>query len=153
MAAEKCNYLVLSKSKANFSNKMNLKLFNQRLSHSDNICFLGIRFDHCLSFKNQVEFLKSTCQNRLNCLKILAHKSWNLTKDTLKQVYFALVRSVIEYSSLVLPKICKSSFLKIQIIQNCAIKVIHKLLFREHTVLVHKISGIERLESRFRKLN
>jgi hypothetical protein len=86
-------------------------------------------------------------------LKILAHKSWNLTKDTLKQVYFALVRSVLEYSSLILAKICKSSFLKIQRIQNCAIKVIHKLPFREHTELVHKISGIEPLDSRLRKFN
>jgi hypothetical protein len=119
----KCNYLVLCNSEANFPKKLNLKFFNQRLSHSDNICFLEIRFDHCLSFKNQVEFLKNTCQNRLDCLKILSNKSWNLTKDTLKQIYFALVRSVFEYSSLLLPKMCKNSFLKIQSIQNCAIRV------------------------------
>ena len=69
-------------------------MHKQLMNYSDNICFLGIRFDHCLSFKHQVDYLKENCSKRLNCIKILSHKSWNLTTDTLKQIYFALIRSV-----------------------------------------------------------
>ncbi|RNA04321.1 pol-like protein [Brachionus plicatilis] len=93
-----------------------------------------LKFDHSLSFKNQVEFLKKNCQQRLSCLKILSHKSWKLSKNTLKQIYFALVRSLLDYSSR---------------IQNCAIK----LNYRENTQNIHTIAGIKVLEDRYRELN
>jgi hypothetical protein len=153
MAAEKCNYIIFSSTKKNLTNKLKFKMFNKDLTPSDNICFLGIRFDHNLSFKNQVEFLKKNCQQRLNCLKILSHKTWKLSKDTLKQIYYALVRSVLDYSSVILPRISATNRKNLQRIQNCAIKVTYKLDYRENTQNIHRIAEMQFLEDRFRELN
>ncbi|RNA28155.1 hypothetical protein BpHYR1_002010 [Brachionus plicatilis] len=36
-----------------------------------------------LCFNSQVEFIRSRCQDRLNIIKILSHKSWKLNNKTL----------------------------------------------------------------------
>ena len=41
--------------------------------------------------------------DRLNIIKILAYKTWQLTKQTLIQIYNVLIRSVIEYSAIIAP--------------------------------------------------
>ena len=39
------------------------------------------------------------------------------------QIYFILVRSVIEYSATIVPAICKTNFKHIQVIQNNALRI------------------------------
>jgi len=53
---------------------------------NNNPTFLGIRIDIHLAFKNQVDYLKKTCIQRLNIMKILSHKSWLLNEKTLIQI-------------------------------------------------------------------
>ncbi len=69
----------------------NLNLNCVKLTHDSSPAFLGIRFDPHLTFKNQIAHLKKTCIQRLNIIKILAHTSWQLTKETLVQVYNVLI--------------------------------------------------------------
>lgn len=141
MSPSKCNYIVFSNSSKNTSHKLNLRLCNERLKYSDNPTFLGIQFDYRLTFKNQIDFIKQNCLNKLNCLKILSHKSKNLTSNTLKQIYYTLIRSVLEYSSILLPRLSKFSLNNLQVIQNTAIEIIYHLLFREHTKKYMKYQG------------
>jgi len=63
-----------------------LNLNWSKLKYDNNPKFQGIRFDNHLTFKNQVDYLKETCVQRLNILKILSHKSWILTVKTLLQI-------------------------------------------------------------------
>jgi len=75
MAPHKCNYLVFTNSNKDDSNELNLILNNTKLIKDNSPTFLGIRFDHHLTFKNQIEYLKKTCMDRLNIIKILAYKT------------------------------------------------------------------------------
>jgi len=75
MALHKCNYLVFTNSNKDDSNELNLILNNTKLIKDNSPTFLGIRFDHHLTFKNQIEYLKKTCMDRLNIIKILAYKT------------------------------------------------------------------------------
>ena len=50
MVPSKCNYLVFSKTPKYESEKLCLKLLNQRMTINNNPTFLGIRFDHHLNF-------------------------------------------------------------------------------------------------------
>ena len=70
MAPHKCNFLVFSNGTRNESEKLNLKLNNIKLKYDNSPTFLGIRFDNHLTFKNQIDYLKKTCIQRL---KILNH--------------------------------------------------------------------------------
>ena len=86
---------------------MNLILNGVRLAHDSSPTFLGIRFDPKLTFKHQIAHLKKTCIQRLNIIKIMSHTSWQLTKETLIQVYNVLIRSVMDYSAILMPVICE----------------------------------------------
>jgi hypothetical protein len=126
MAPHKCSYLVFTNSNANLSDELNLNLNGSKLKYDNNPTFLGIRFDNHLTFKNQVEYLKETCIQRLSILKILAHKSWMLTVKTLLQIYNVLIRSIIDYSSIIAPIISATNLNVLQIIQNKALRIIYQ---------------------------
>jgi hypothetical protein len=100
MAPHKCNYLVFTNSNLNVSDELKIKLNGIELKYDNNPTFLGIRFDNHLTFKNQIDYLKKTCLQRLNIRKILSHKSWLLNEKTLIQIYNVLIRSIIDYSAI-----------------------------------------------------
>ena len=154
MAPHKCNYLVFTNSNADLSSELNLKLNGIKLQHDNNPTFLGIRFDHHLTFKNQVEYLKKTCIQRLNILKILAYKTWKLNIKTLTQIYNVLIRSVIEYTAILVPVISVTNMNTLQIIQNNALRIILKkpLITRTRIESLHEEAKIEMLEVRLLKL-
>ena len=62
--------------------------------------------------------------DKLNIIKILAYKTWQLTKQTLIQIYNVLIRSVIEYSAIIAPIISVTNLNTLQIIQNNALRII-----------------------------
>ncbi len=103
---------------------MNIWLNGVKLSHDSNPTFLGIRFDPHLTFKHQIAHLEKTCIQRLNIMKIISHKSWQLTNETLLQVYNVLIRSVMDYSAILMPVICETNKNKLQVIQNNALRII-----------------------------
>ena len=151
MAPSKCNYLVFSKKSESEAAKLNLKLFNENVCVSESPTFLGIRFDRHLTFKNQINYLQDTCINRLNFLKIISKRSFGLKTETLNYVYISIIRSVLEYSSLISCNLAKSNLKKILTIQSKAIKIInHKPIYAS---LREIETDIISLEDRFEQLN
>jgi hypothetical protein len=104
MAPHKCNYIIFSNKNIS-KNSLNIKLYNVKLDKSKNPTFLGLRFDAGMNFNNQINYIIERCYSRLNCIKILSQKNFKLTKDTLVQIYIALVRSVMEYSSIIISRL------------------------------------------------
>jgi len=87
-------------------------------------------------------------------MKIISHKSWQLTNETLLQVYNVLIRSVMDYSAILMPVICETNKNKLQVIQNNALRIILKKpkLTKTRIVDLHLESKLETLEERFLKL-
>ena len=154
MAPHKCSYLVFTNSNANLSDELNLNLNGSKLKYDNNPTFLGIRFDNRLTFKNQVEYLKETCIQRLNILKILAHKSWMLTVKTLLQIYNVLIRSIIDYSSIIAPIISATNLNVLQIIQNKSLRIIYKnsLFSRTSNEWLHEQASLCTIKDRLKLL-
>ncbi len=100
------------------SNKLDLRLFGEKLCVNESPTFLGIRFDRHLTFKNQISYLQDSCVNRLNFLKIVSKRSFGLSSDTLNSLYISIIRSVLEYSSIITPNMTTSSLNKLTIRQN-----------------------------------
>ncbi len=153
-APHKCNYLVFSNNSLNESEKLKLRLNGVTLKYDNNPTFLGIRFDNHLTFSNQVKYLQQTCNKRLNLLKILSHKSKKMTQKTLIQIYFTLIRSVIEYSAIIAPALGICNYKKIQIIQNNALRIILHVKRIEHLNIdeLHKRAGVNKIEERLYEL-
>ena len=63
--------------------------------------FLGVIFDRKLSFIPHIRYIKAKCLRDLNLLKILSHTSWRADRFTLLRLYRSLVRSKLDYGSIV----------------------------------------------------
>ena len=63
--------------------------------------FLGVIFDRKLSFIPHIRYLKAKCLWALNLLKVLSHTSWGADRFTLLHLYRSLVRSKLDYGSIV----------------------------------------------------
>jgi len=87
------------------------------------VFYLDFLFVTTVSFKDFL-LCGKTCMDRLNIIKILAYKTWQLTKQTLIQIYNVLIRSVIEYSAIIAPIISVTNLNTLQIIQNNALRII-----------------------------
>ncbi|GFN96538.1 RNA-directed DNA polymerase from mobile element jockey [Plakobranchus ocellatus] len=63
--------------------------------------FLGVIFDQKLSFENHVKYLKNKCSKALNLLRVLGHTEWGADRATLLKLYRTLVRSKLDYGSVI----------------------------------------------------
>ena len=150
MAAHKCNYIVFEHYAAQ-QQEFCIKLYDKIIMEDQNPKFLGVRFDKHLNFTNQINYIKKVCIDRMNIIKILSNKTWQLTVKTLKSIYCTLVRSLMEYSAILQPVIKKTNFNMLQIIQNNCIRSILKIE-KISIKRLHEIIEIEVLESRFFEL-
>ena len=83
MSPPKCSYTVFSNGPYRDKGDFELRLAGERIPHNPNPKLLGITLDESLCFKKNAEKIKEKCMNRLNIIKILSHKRWKLSKDTL----------------------------------------------------------------------
>ena len=58
-------------------------------------------FDKKLSFIPHIKYLKAKCLKSLNMLKVLSHTTWGADRTTLLQLYQSLIRSKLDYGSIV----------------------------------------------------
>ena len=106
-----------------------------------------------MNFNNQINYIIERCYSRLNCIKILSQKNFKLTKDTLVQIYIALVRSVMEYSSIIISRLSNKNYKRLQAIQNSALRAIFKIPYKTCSNEIRTISGVKVLSERFSDLN
>ncbi len=131
MQSHKSNLIVFNKSgHKSHQEEIRVKLFEERIPTASKLKFLGITLDIGLTFHEHAINIKKKCRNRLNVIKILTNKSWKLNKHTLTNIYISLIRSIIDYSSLIFKNLAKNITKSIQAIQNnvlrCTTSDIHE---------------------------
>ena len=83
----------------------------------------------------------------------MSHKSWHLSKSTLKALYKSLVGSVLDYSAFIAPRLSQASVKSLQAIQNKAVRTIYKEPFDAHTVDLFERSGLCLVSERMGLIN
>ncbi|GFO22414.1 RNA-directed DNA polymerase from mobile element jockey, partial [Plakobranchus ocellatus] len=63
--------------------------------------FLGVVFDSKLTFYNHVQYLKKKCLKALNLLSVVGHTDWGADRTTPLKLYRTLVRSKLDYGSVI----------------------------------------------------
>ena len=74
--------------------------------------FLGVIFDTKLTFLPHINALKKKCKKALNLLKVVAHSEWGADRKVLLRLYRSLVRSKLDYGSIVYGS-ARKSYLKV----------------------------------------
>ena len=85
--------------------------------------FLGIIFDKKLSFIPHLQNLRTKCAKSLNLLKVVSHRDWGGDSQTLLKLYRTLVRSKLDYGSIVYGSARKSYLQMLDPIQNLSLRL------------------------------
>ena len=78
-----------------------LYLYGSLIPVVDDFKLLGLIFDRTLSFIPHIKYLKAKCLKALNLLKVLSHTNWGADRTVLLQLYRSLIRSKLDYGSIV----------------------------------------------------
>ena len=157
IAPSKCNYWIISKNrKTGNEEELALDMYNSRIpiDSSGNLKFLGIKFDKYLTFNKHVEDLVARCNNRLNILRVLKSRRWRVNTETLKNVYFTVIRSLLDYSLFLYPILSIKNKNSLQIVQNKALRIIlgKTLDDKISSNQLHETLGIEKIAERAHQL-
>ena len=100
-----------------------LILNGQNMKVSRQVKFLGVIFDDKLSFLPHIKYLRKSCQSGLNVLKVISHTEWGADRNTLLRLYRALVRSKLDYGSVVYGSARKSYLQALNPIHNQGLRI------------------------------
>ena len=100
-----------------------LTLGNTKLEVVPEFKFLGVIFDKKLSFLPHIKSLKKKCQKAMNILRVIAHSDWGADKKVLLRLYRSLIRSKLDYGSIVYGSARKSYLQLLDPIQNQCLRL------------------------------
>ena len=78
-----------------------LRLYGQSVPMRSEAKFLGVVYDKRLTYGPHITRLREKCAMRMNVLKVTSRMSFGADRTTLLQLYHALIRSVLDYASIV----------------------------------------------------
>ena len=86
--------------------------------------YLGIWIDKSLLWGRHINEIREKTMKTLNLFKILAGSSWGVHPIHLRRLYIALIRSRIDYGCFLFDTAAKTHLLKLDRVQNCALRII-----------------------------
>ena len=86
-------------------------------------------------------------------IKILSHKSWNLTPETIRNVYYSLIRSIKDYAAIIFYLVCETKKKESRSIQYHALRSAYRKPLKFSHKELFTISKAESIDDRVKKLN
>jgi len=110
-------------NKRKLHNDPELFLDKTRLKVVKEAKFLGLVFDNKLSFLPHIKHLKTKCLKALNLLKSVSGTKWGGDQKTLLILYRALIRSKLDYGSVIYGSARKSYLKQLQTIHHQGLRL------------------------------
>ena len=85
--------------------------------------FLGLMFDSKLNFKPHIDYLRGKCFKALNLLKVVGSLDWGADRQVCLRLYRSLVRSKLDYGSIVYGSARPSYLKRLETVQNQALRI------------------------------
>ena len=74
-----------------------LHILNTPFKFNPHLTFLGVTFDHTLSFKHHVLSLRKKFHSRFRTFRSIASASWGPSKESLCSLYKSFIRPILQY--------------------------------------------------------
>ena len=100
-----------------------LKLKGQDIEFVKEHKFLGLIWDTKLTFLPHIKYLKGKCLKALNIISVIAHYKWGSDSKALLKLYRSLVRSKLDYGSIVYMSANKTNLEILDIIHRNGIRL------------------------------
>lgn len=120
-SASKTQCIVFSRQ--NMESQPTLKMDLHNLKFYQNIKILGMHFDSKMNWKRHIQILSEECKKRLNILKCISHNNWGADKHLQLMTYKAIIRSKIDYGSILYDSASKKDLQKLDVIHNKALRI------------------------------
>ena len=122
----------------------------KKLYPSKFVRYLGILIGSNLSFSYHI----NSISNKLGrAIGMLAKIRYYVSKETLRSIYFGIFSSVLTYGSQIWGLIRSNHFIRLERLQNKAIKIINFANFRDPLLPRYKSSKILKLSDNIKLLN
>ena len=138
-------------SREKLDENFGLHLLNDVIRPTQSAKFLGVEIDSMLSFKKHIDFVCDCSTRRLNVLKVLAYNG--VDPPTLMKLYKIYVRPIIEYGSIAFSTAPKTQLLRLERIQNEAIRTALRLPRYIRKSLLNEYASIQPINDRLLRLN
>lgn len=122
LSASKSSTVIFSKRKKSPSEYFSYN--DEPIPTEDKVKFLGIFLDSKLKGSYHVDYIVGKCERQLNILRCLSGCWWGAHPYTLKLIYNAIIRSILDYASFLLFPLTKKDSKKLDLIQYKAHKII-----------------------------
>lgn len=102
---------------------ISLKLYEQPLKQVNTIRFLGVWFDGKLTWSNHIGKVQNKCKKVNNVLRCLAGQEWGASRSSLLNIYWALMRPVVDYGCIAFMAAAESNLKKLDVLQAQALRI------------------------------
>ena len=148
---DKSNLILISRTREKLDENFGLHLFNDVIRPTQSAKFLGVEIDSMLSFKKHIDSVCDRSTRRLNVLKVLAYNG--VDPPTLMKLYKIYVRPIIEYGSIAFSTAPRTQLLRLEQIQNEAIRTALRLPRYIRKNLLNEYASIQPINDRLLQLN
>ena len=113
-----------------FTRKRNYNFDNFHLNGSPIPCeqnkkLLGVIFDSPkLNYNAHVLYLRDSCNKRTNILKAIGNRHFGCSRNTLRRVYVAFIRSKMEYGCPIFGRLSDKNLQILEVVQNKNLRII-----------------------------
>ena len=115
--------------------------------------FLGVTLDRTLSFNDHVENVCERVTSRCRMLACLASRTWGWKKHSLRRVFTATQRSIMEYAAAAWQPFCtKTQINKLEVAQNKCLRLISGQYANSHRDALHLETGIPTYKTHSKQL-
>ncbi|XP_055950887.1 uncharacterized protein LOC129984975 [Argiope bruennichi] len=101
----------------------NIFIENVSIPVVNEIRFLGVIFDHKLTFLPHILYLRKKCEKSLNILKVLSRTSWEADRTFLLRIYQAVILSRLDYACMIYGSARASVLRHLDTIHHSALRI------------------------------
>ncbi|XP_045101300.1 uncharacterized protein LOC123498199 [Portunus trituberculatus] len=123
-------------------------LSGEVVPYSTSHTLLGLRLDGPrLSWVNHISYLRTSCNKRLDVMKQIAGICWGASCDLLLHYYKTTIRAKMQYASCFYGSAAYSNLLKLDPIQNAALRILMGAMRSSRVVSLHAENDVSPLST------
>ena len=125
-----------------------ITLFGKIIEEVKCVTLLGVTLEYNLTFTKHMEKATNKTGMRLNLMRRIRGTTWGANKDTLLKLYKSYIRPVLEYGHVVTADACANQILKLQVIQNKALRIALRRPYTTKIEDLHAIANMPMIQDR-----
>lgn len=134
-------------------NNIKFKLNNKHLIFKNEINYLGLTYDNRLNWKKHISNLKAKCFSGLNLMKCLSKIHWGADRNTLTKIYKLTILSKLDFCSQIYNSASDATLRALDPVHHLGIRLCSGAYFSSPTISLCAEAGIAPLQYRRQMLS